>query len=596
MSSVPARRTRPAGLGLVPGAAVRSLAALIGTGGVAALIGVVLMTSAVAAPTSQTVIRDDQATVRVNEDGTLHVVETVAYDFGGVPTSRVERVITTREQYDATDDRVYAVSNVAIDADQPTARTTETSGDTTQTMGVEFAAPQSGRVTVTFAYDVDGTVAETADGLEVRWPVVQGLGVPIERARVLWNAPSAIWLSCLAGPRGSSRPCTTSQLVDVPAPTMTQLGLDPGDEMVGILGLDAASGVAPSTDLRARWSVTRAFTASGAQLVMAVVVLLLGAAAAALLWWTRGRDTAHRGSVQVTPLVDAGDGTLMFAPPSGIRPGQMGTLVDERADVIDVSSTVIDLAVRNYLFVEELPASSTGPGDWLLRRRNDPGDELLPYERAVFAAIFDSDDTSRGASDVVPLSALDTRLRPRLGAIQALLYDDMVRQGWFGERPDAVRSRWTTAGWVLVAAGVVLTGVLAWVSTFGLVGLAFVLSGVSLAAAGQVAPARTASGSRVLHELQDYRAFLADSTSTDIPMGQREELVSRIFPYALVFGLGERWAAALAAMDTDGTPDEPLHWYGGPHDWHLSDAAPQLLLVSTALTAAIGSRRLLAVE
>ncbi len=252
----------------------------------------------------------------------------------------------------------------------------------------------------------------------------------------------------------------------------------------------------------------------------------------------------------------------------------MGTLVDERADVIDVTSTVIDLAVRNYLFIEELPGSSTSQGDWLLRRRNDAGDELLPYEREVFAAIFDSGDSS----DAVPLGALDTRLRPRLGTIQALLYDDMVRQGWFGERPDAVRSRWTTAGWVLVAAGVVLTGVLAWVSTFGLVGLAVVLSGVSLASAGQVAPARTASGSRVLSELQDYRSFLAESTSADIPLGQREELVSRIFPYALVFGLGERWAASLAALDTDDAADEPLYWYGGPHEWHLSDSAPQLLL------------------
>ncbi len=592
MSPVAARRSRPAGLRLAPGPARRAAVALVGVAGVTGLVGFAVPPTALTAATSQTVIRDDEATVRVDQDGTLRVVETVKYDFGGIPTARVQRVINTREQYDATDDRVYAVSNVSIDADQPTARTTATSGDTTQTMDVEFSAPQSGVVTVSFAYDVGGTVAATADGLEVRWPVVQGFGLPIERARVVWNAPGAIWLSCLAGPRGSSRPCTTSQLVDVPAPTMTQLGLDPGDEMVGILGLDAASGVSPSIDLRARWSVSRAFTASGAQLLMAAVVLLLGVLAAALLWWTRGRDTAHRGGVQVIPLVDSGDGTLVFAPPSGIRPGQMGTLVDERADVIDVSSTVIDLAVRNYLFIEELPPASTGQGDWLLRRRNDPGDELLPYEREVFAAIFDGIDPS----DAVSLGSLDTQLRPRLGTIQALLYDDMVRQGWFGERPDAVRSRWTTAGWVLVAAGVVLTGVLAWVSTFGLVGLAVVLSGVSLAAAGQVAPARTASGSRVLGELQDYRSFLAQSTSDDIPLGQREELVSRIFPYALVFGLGERWAASLAAMDTDDAADEPLYWYGGPHEWHLSDSASQLLRLSTALTAAIGSRRLLAAE
>ncbi len=593
MSSVPVRRSRRAGRLPGPGPVLRRLALAVGL--VTALAGLTWGTTAAAAAAGQPVIRDDEATVRVNQDGTLHVVETVRYDFGGIPTDRVERVITTREQYDATNDRVYSLSNVSIDADQPAGQATVASTDTTRTMSLRFSAAQSGPVTVTFTYDVDGAVAATADGLEVRWPVIQGFGVPIERARVQWNAPGASWLSCLAGPRGSSRPCTSSQLVDVPAPTMTQLALEPGDEMVGILGLDSGSGVAPSTDLRARWSISRAFTASGAPLAVALVVLLLGVMGAALLWWTRGRDTAHRGSVQVAPLVDVGDGTLGFAPPSGIRPGQMGTLVDERADLIDVSSTIIDLAVRNYLFVEELPRPPVGAADWRLRRRNDPGDELLPYEREVFAAIFTA-GSAAGLEDTVAVSALATRLRPRLATIQALLYDDMVRQGWFAERPDAVRSRWTTSGWVLVSAGVVLTGVLAWVSTFGLVGLAVVLAGVALTAAGQVAPARTASGSRVLRELHDFRAFLTDSSSADIRSEQREELVSRIFPYALVFGLGERWAASLAAMDTDDTPDEPLYWYGAPQDWHLSDAAPVLLQLSTALTAVIGSRRLLAVD
>jgi uncharacterized protein (TIGR04222 family) len=317
-----------------------------------------------------------------------------------------------------------------------------------------------------------------------------------------------------------------------------------------------------------------------------MAVVLLGLLGAVLLWWTRGRDRGHRGEVDVRPLLDRGDGTLVFAPPSAVRPGQMGTLVDEHADVVDVAATVIDLAVRNYLFVEERVGDPSGRADWLLRRRNDAGDELLPYEREVFSALF-------GQGDDVLVSDLDSAMRSRLPGVQALLYDDMVREGWFGERPDAVRSRWTTAGWVLVTAGLVLTGVLALVSTFGLVGLAVVLAGVSLAAAGQVAPARTSRGSKVLRELREYRAFLADAPTDEIPSEQREELVSRCYPYAVVFGLGERWAEALATMDVDDSPDEPLYWYGAPEDWHLSDAATSLASFSAALTSALAGRRLL---
>jgi hypothetical protein len=266
----------------------------------------------------------------------------------------------------------------------------------------------------------------------------------------------------------------------------------------------------------------------------------------------------------------------------------MGTLVDERADLVDVTATIVDLAVRNYVFIEELPRSGYLRRDWLLHRRNEPGDELLTYEREVFEAMF-------ADAREVRVSELDPQLRLRLPGIQALMYDDMVDQRWFGERPDSVRGRWSTAGWVLMAAGAVLAVVLALVSTFGLVGLAVLLSGAALAASGQLAPARTARGGRVLSELRDFRAYLETVDVSDIPAAQREELLSRFLPYALVFGLGERWAAALAALDDDEDPDEPLYWYGAPSDWHLSDAAPSLMELATTLSAALATRRLLGV-
>ncbi|MBA3310694.1 MAG: DUF2207 domain-containing protein, partial [Nocardioidaceae bacterium] len=422
--------------------------------------------SAMATPTpAGAEITNFSATVRVNADGSLHVAEAATYDFAGQPTSQLDRVIVTREHYDAQDDRVYDLDAVDVDAVQPDVDVDFeiSSAEATDTISVEFAEPQSERVTVRFEYDVDGAAAETADGLEVRWPVVQGFDLPIDEATIRWNTPNLLWLSCLAGPAGSSRPCTTAQMSEVASPTMTQLGLTAGEQMVGIVGLSLDSGISPSADFEARWSLARSFAATGTPLWVALAVLALGLLAALALWLTRGRDTGRADAVAVHPLVDGPDGDVAFAPPSAVRPGQMGTLVDERVDVVDVSATVIDLAVRNYLFVEELPHDGYGRRDWLLRRRNQAGDELLPYEREVFEALF-------ADGDEVEVSALDDSLRERLPGVQALLYDDMVAQLWFGERPDSVRGKWTTAGWVLVAAGAVLTLVLALASTFGLVG------------------------------------------------------------------------------------------------------------------------------
>ena len=559
---------------------------------VAGVVAVVLVSSggarvvAVDSSDGGGVVTAYTATVRVNEDGTLAVAETVTYDFSSDPTSSVTRHITTRVHYDADHDRRYDVRDVSVDAVQADVDAQVRTTDDEAEITIDFAQEQSSTVTVAYDYVVDGAVASTVDGLEVRWPVVQGFDVPVNDATVHWNAPDVLWVACLAGSPGSGRPCTTTQTEESASPVMTQTRLEPGQQMVGVLGLDAAADVSATADLVQRWSLERAFTATGAPLALALAVLVLGLLAALGLWWARGRDAGSDGEgAAASPFVDQG-GRLVFAPPQAVRPGQLGTLVDEHADVVDVSSTLIDLAVRNYLFIEELPHGEFGRHDWLLRRRHEGGDELLPYEREVLEAAFESGDEVR-------VSELGDSLRSRLAAVQGLLYDDVVQQGWFAERPDAVRNRWTTAGWVLVVAGVVLTGVLAVASRFALVGVAIVLAGVALVAAGQAAPARTARGSRALSDLRAFRAFLEEARTDQLPPVQREELASRCFPYALVFGLGERWAAAIAALDEDEQPDEPLHWYGAPENWHLSDAGPSLVHLTTALGGAIASRRLL---
>ena len=52
-----------------------------------------------------------------------------------------------------------------------------------------------------------------------------------------------------------------------------------------------------------------------------------------------------------------------------LRPGQVGTLLDERADTLDVSATIVDLAVRGYLHIEELPREHWfAVADWKLTR------------------------------------------------------------------------------------------------------------------------------------------------------------------------------------------------------------------------------------
>src|SRR5262249_31439582 len=64
-------------------------------------------------------------------------------------------------------------------------------------------------------------------------------------------------------------------------------------------------------------------------------------------WFYRGRDIPGQGTIVVN-----------YEPPDGMTPAEVGTLIDERVDLRDISAMIIDLAVRGYLKIAEVDSNS----------------------------------------------------------------------------------------------------------------------------------------------------------------------------------------------------------------------------------------------
>jgi hypothetical protein len=270
------------------------------------------------------------------------------------------------------------------------------------------------------------------------------------------------------------------------------------------------------------------------------------------------------------PLVRTAD-RWEFAAPAGVRPGQIGTVVDEEAGIVDIAATVIDLAVRNYLWITERPTETpanraagaepdqrgtgdeSGTGGWLLVVRNPPDRWLRPYERAVFQALMD------GKAHVAvpgPMNRL-TGLLPR---IRATLYDDMVSSGWFSRRPGGQRSRLRLAGLAMAGFGVLLTGVLASSTSFGLLGVAVVFAGAVVTLAAARFPARCSRGSELLAQLVMVRAFLREAPIERFARSDRTLVFSRCLPYAVTLRETRSWLAAFTSAERN--TEIALEWYG----------------------------------
>ncbi|MFC5820146.1 DUF2207 domain-containing protein [Nonomuraea harbinensis] len=497
-------------------------------------------------------------TMTLGKGGTVHVVEKLE---GG--SGELKRTFLTRTRHDDANDRLYEISNVK--------------GGTYADGVLTVTSP------ATVEYDVKGAVAPAGDAEELRWFAVSGWDTAVDKATVKVTGPGLVQnLSCFAGELTSAIGCTSAAMDHTGTQAdFEQEGLAPGQALTVVVGFpEGASGGQPILDKR--FSLAGAFAlnpVTGGALA-ALLVLLLGGVA--LLYWTRGRDArvvSHETGA-VNPVRNG-----HFSPPDGVRPGQIGTLVDEQADVVDVTATIVDLAVRGYLRIDEQPRQAYDAPDWLLvRLPHAPSHTLLPYEQALYDAIFEG-------REAVLLSQLSGSFAAHLGKVRDALYTDVVRQGWFARRPDAERTLWTTVGVVLLVAGVVSTALLAWFTSYGLLGLAVIIAGGALAVGGQYMPAKTAKGAAALAHTLGFRDFLFSGDVGNVAEKDRVELFSRYLPYAVIFDGVEHWSRLVASVTGNGHQADNLYWYHGPAEWDLSKFAGSMRTFTTTTSGAISASR-----
>jgi hypothetical protein len=520
-----------------------------------------------AEPSGQVV--SDDVVLTAASDGTLHAKETVTFEGSGVKKSFVRL-----KHVDDRQDRRFelgAVRGGTVTTDAEHTIVTPTGGG-------------PGRHTAKLSYTVRGTMTPLPGRQELNWVAAGGWNVPVAHTQVTVESGAAVQnLNCFAGEPDSTVGCTQffTNHTHVQA-EFRQESLQPGEYLTIMIGYPPGT-TSGRPMLDQRHTLATAFTVNavtGAALV-GLLVLLLGGIA--LLYSTRGRDArivSKKAAEGDHAPVDHGE----FSPPDGVRPGQIGTLIDEQADVIDVTATIIDLAVRGYLLIEELSRETYGRLDWQLRRLDRPGDDLMPYERLLHDALF----TGR---EVVRLSELGGTFAGELSAVRGALYEDVVRQGWFTRRPDSERTRWTTTGTVLALLGVVGTIGLALYSNLALIGLALVIAGAALAIGGQYMPAKTIRGATVLAHTLGFRAHLYRGEAPDSSSGDRIALFSRYLPYAVVFDSVARWAGTVADVGGDGGRADNLYWYEGPAEWDLSNFAESMRSFTLATSGAISASR-----
>ncbi|QIK71706.1 DUF2207 domain-containing protein [Propioniciclava coleopterorum] len=507
------------------------------------------------------------AEANVAQDGALRVRATITPDAAG--GDLVQRFATTLE---TTGNRSFEfrISDVKATRGGADAGATvrHDAGYDIVTVPLTSADP------VVLEYTVVGAALDSDAGTTVVWRLLQGLNMPVQTFDATVHAPVPFtMIDCEAGPPAAPGACGWYQggTHDVPDPTFHD-GPRGAGEVVQVTLRFAPGSVTPNQILTHHWTLDRAFSLDPLPLGLAALVALAGLGGLYLLSHRLRREP----SPDITPTLvgtfrPVGPGHSEFEISDGIRPGQVGTLMDGRADPVDVTATLVDLAVHGSFLIRELPRGRFEQGDWEFVTRDAADRELRPYEKTLVEAL--------APVDGVParVSQLAARVADVLPTLQGQLYDDVVERGWYGRRPDAHQASTATNAWIGLGVAAVIAALLIALTPFGLLGLVLVALAAGFGWVLQDAPARTQDGTKVMEGLDILRGQLLTQPTDEMPADKAELELSEVLPYAIVLGGLGRWLDGLAATDTDPDPDETdLFWYHGPEGWQLSDLPESL--------------------
>jgi uncharacterized membrane protein YgcG len=301
---------------------------------------------------------------------------------------------------------------------------------------------------------------------------------------------------------------------------------------------------------------------------------------------------------------DKREGPVEFGPPEDARPAMLGTLEHLKGTRQHMVATIIDLASRGYLIIDEegetwrlslteRGANTVRTGQSLIKRqlaselqaiqdlvKNDTDNkkfriipkqsdaetqakeaeragafpDLHEFEHHLLTDLF-------ATGDSVLLSDLDDTFASKFTAFTSRVEKAITSAKWTTGDPNTVRGKALFRAMIPLAIG----GVAFWTGIGHGIGLALCALSVVMGFAAIAAPARSSIGSAMLARTQGFRRFLTAGEHR-LEHAERAKLFIDFLPYAVAFGITKQWSKRFA--DLTSMPE--TSWYRGPYGGPMS--------------------------
>lgn len=506
------------------------------------------LAASIPAASRELVIRHFDEQVQVQPDGTIEVTEIIEAQFIGTNWHGIYRIIPV--EYSTPQGLNYTLFLEPLsvtDDDGHSLKYERKREGRYLRFKIYVPEPDNSTRTVIFRYRVLDGLRFFDDHDELYWNVTgDDWDVPIESASARIELPRGVTgLHAIAytGAFGSRAQDAQVDARDniVEFHTTRRLGFHEG--LTAVVGWDKGFVHAPGPLAKA-WLTLR----SNWPFFLPIAVFF----GMFWLWWTRGRDP-ERDAV-----------TVQYDPPDKLTPAECGTLVDDEASMRDITATLVDLAVKGYLTIEQKDNSGllgfVHHRDYIFHLKKPPAEwsGARAHEEQMLVALFSS-----GTSTDVKLSDLQNHFYKNLPTIRSAIFDALVADGYYLHRPDTVRQGYLGAG--LIIGFLLWAGSRSLENATGIVTLTWFITGLLTAAVicgfGWFMPARTITGARALAKVLGFEDFLGRVEKDRIErLEKTPELFEKYLPYAMALHVEKKWVQAFAGITM-----EPPSWYRGSY-------------------------------
>lgn len=506
--------------------------------------------------------------IAVGSNGTLDVTETIAYDFGSNEKHGIYRDVPL---VSPNGSRIgIQMTGVGNGSGGTYPYSDSVSGNA---LDVRIGDPNvlvSGLKTYVIRYVVQNAVREFSDHDEVYWNVTgNGWSVPVESVTASMTLPQNIGgltMACYTGPAGSTaKDCSWSETGNA-VTYVTNKALSPGEGLSVVLGIPLGYITVPPQSAAAANAVSGNYSRSAAgdfsviPIVFIFFIILLVVGVRIISWRSRGSFSGVSLRTRSRPIIPKelkGQPVVVeYGPPDDLLPIEIGTIIDRKVDMADVSSIIMDLAVKGYLKIRYTVKQMrfwSDRKDFELVKLKDGSDLVHPAYQMIFNLLF----TARESVSLSDLQGSGATLFETLKRIGRKTSENIYDENYFdaAARDAAGKSRVYFGLGVLVlfmifAAGMLFGGGFG----FGFF-MVFVAVALLIIELGRpLSPKLTPKGVTVVQKTLGFREFLQYTEKDKLEMmnapALKPETFEKFLPYAMVLGVEDKWAKKFEGIYT----------------------------------------------